>query len=76
MLFRSGFYAAVLTDIPQTDSPGGGSEDPNNAEGKPREAYVTDGDFIKDLEINDLRNRYTLTKGSTQKLVINPVVVC
>lgn len=30
---------------------------------------------MKDIEINDLRNRYTLTKGSTQKMVITPVVV-
>lgn len=28
-----------------------------------------EGDFIKDIEINDLRNRYVLTKGSTQKQV-------
>ena len=25
--------------------------------------------YIKDIEINDLRNRYVLTKGSTQKQV-------
>ncbi|KAB8199186.1 hypothetical protein BDV34DRAFT_207387 [Aspergillus parasiticus] len=31
--------------------------------------YVADGDYIKDIEINDLRNRYTLTKGSTQKMI-------
>lgn len=37
--------------------------------------YVTDGDYIKDIEINDLRNRYTLTKGSTQKLVITTPVL-
>ncbi|RDW57084.1 uncharacterized protein DSM5745_11566 [Aspergillus mulundensis] len=36
------------------------------------EIYVADGDYIKDIEINDLRNRYTLTKGSTQKMVITP----
>ncbi|OOF97820.1 hypothetical protein ASPCADRAFT_34248, partial [Aspergillus carbonarius ITEM 5010] len=35
--------------------------------------YVADGDYIKDIEINDLRNRYTLTKGSTQKMVITPI---
>ncbi|KAF2677251.1 hypothetical protein K458DRAFT_491984 [Lentithecium fluviatile CBS 122367] len=28
-----------------------------------------DGDFIQDIEINDLRNRYTLTKGAVQKRV-------
>jgi len=33
------------------------------------EIYQQDGDYIKDIEINDLRNRYTLTKGSTQKMV-------
>jgi hypothetical protein len=31
--------------------------------------YIEDGDYIKDIEVNDLRNRYTLTKGSTQKMV-------
>ena len=35
------------------------------------EMYVADGDYIKDIEVNDLRNRYTLTKGSTQKMVNN-----
>src|ERR1700760_1404996 len=35
--------------------------------------YVADGDYIKDIEVNDLRNRYTLTKGSTQKMVNIPV---
>lgn len=35
------------------------------------EVYVADGDFIKDIEVNDLRNRYLLTKGSTQKMVNN-----
>ena len=33
------------------------------------EMYIADGDYIKDIEVNDLRNRYTLTKGSTQKTV-------
>jgi hypothetical protein len=37
------------------------------------EIYVADGDYIKDIEINDLRNRYTLTKGSTQKMVNTPL---
>ncbi|KAI7659896.1 hypothetical protein KC319_g8792 [Hortaea werneckii] len=31
--------------------------------------YQQDGDYIRDIEINDLRNRYTLTKGSTQKMI-------
>jgi hypothetical protein len=33
------------------------------------EVYTQDGDYIKDIEINDLRNRYTLTRGQTQKMV-------
>jgi hypothetical protein len=33
------------------------------------EIYTQDGDYIKDIEINDLRNRYLLTKGATQKMV-------
>lgn len=36
------------------------------------EIYISDGDYIKDIEVNDLRNRYLLTKGSTQKMVITP----
>jgi hypothetical protein len=31
--------------------------------------YTSDGDYIQDIEVNDLRNRYLLTKGSTQKMV-------
>lgn len=38
------------------------------------EMYVADGDYIQDIEVNDLRNRYLLTKGSTQKMV-NTLVI-
>lgn len=38
--------------------------------------YIADGDYIKDIEVNDLRNRYLLTKGSTQKMVINDSLLC
>ena len=34
-----------------------------------RDMYMENGDFIKDIEVNDLRDRYTLTKGETQKMV-------
>jgi hypothetical protein len=51
----------------QTDSPGAKSDEAGDGTGK--DVYVTDGDYIKDIEINDLRNRYTLTKGSTQQMV-------
>ncbi len=33
------------------------------------EIYISDGDYIKDIEVNDLRNRYIVTKASTQKMV-------
>jgi homoaconitase len=39
------------------------------------EAYQQDGDYIQDIEINDLRNRYTLTKGAVQKKVNYSVVL-
>ncbi|KAK1908352.1 hypothetical protein P3342_009200 [Pyrenophora teres f. teres] len=39
----------------------------NSAAAISNETYQQDGDFIKDIEINDLRNRYTLTKGATQR---------
>ncbi|KTW27035.1 hypothetical protein T552_02527 [Pneumocystis carinii B80] len=34
-----------------------------------RDVYNQEGDYVKDIEVNDLRNRYTLTKGSTQKMI-------
>lgn len=43
----------------------------NSAAAISNETYQQDGDYIKDIEINDLRNRYTLTKGATQKRVNN-----
>ena len=45
---------------------------PKNAAG---EVFQQDGDYIKDIEINDLKNRYTLTKGAEQKRVISFCVI-
>ncbi|KAK5168574.1 hypothetical protein LTR04_006348 [Oleoguttula sp. CCFEE 6159] len=45
-------------------SPGSGT-----GSGIKDEIYQQDGDYIRDIEVNDLRNRYTLTKGSTQKMI-------
>lgn len=36
------------------------------------EIYISDGDYIKDIEVNDQRNRYIVTKASTQKMVNIP----
>ncbi|KAF2799039.1 hypothetical protein K505DRAFT_295283 [Melanomma pulvis-pyrius CBS 109.77] len=33
------------------------------------ETYQQDGDYVRDIEINDLRNRYMLTKGAVQKRI-------
>lgn len=33
------------------------------------EVYVADGDYIMDIDINNLRNRYVLTKSTTQKMI-------
>lgn len=66
----------LLTLLPQTNSPSaapGSAKSPSAAAGDSGtlnvEIYQQDGDYIKDIEVNDLRNRYTLTKGSTQKMV-------
>lgn len=61
----------------QTLSPSAGksaSPGPSNSTGTVNgEMYIADGDYIRDIEVNDLRNRYTLTKGSTQKMVNTPL---
>ncbi|KAI0147769.1 hypothetical protein GGR57DRAFT_493672 [Xylariaceae sp. FL1272] len=55
-------------DVPPIQSASTGAAGSN--EGKVNgEVYVSDGDYIKDIEVNDLRNRYLLTKGSTQKMI-------
>ncbi|EAU34558.1 predicted protein [Aspergillus terreus NIH2624] len=74
---KKGIQHVDVPPIRSTASPAPNSASPSardDASGKLNaEIYVADGDYIKDIEINDLRNRYTLTKGSTQKMVITPV---
>ncbi|KAI1649600.1 KH domain protein [Daldinia loculata] len=64
-------------DVPPIKSASSASPGPN-AESTPGainsnningEMYIADGDYIKDIEVNDLRNRYLLTKSSTQKMI-------
>lgn len=70
----------ALTRPAQTQSPSAAaSQSPGAAAGGLNaDIYTQDGDFIRDIEVNDLRNRYTLTKGSTQKMVnhhcCNPLI--
>lgn len=61
-------------NIQQTASPAAKSASPSGGQGTNKlhdEIYIADGDYIKDIEVNDLRNRYLLTKGATQKMVNN-----
>ncbi|KAK8212778.1 hypothetical protein M8818_002943 [Zalaria obscura] len=69
---KKGIQHVDVPPIRSTQSPSGGaarspSTDTNG--GLNKDIYTQDGDYIKDLEVNDLRNRYTLTKGSTQKMI-------
>ena len=68
-----------LLDFTQTESPVPKSTSPGAPSGSSTsningDMYIADGDYIKDIEVNDLRNRYTLTKGSTQKMVNTPIM--
>ncbi|CAI7564542.1 unnamed protein product [Penicillium glandicola] len=68
---KKGIQHVDVPPIRSADSATENSQSPA-AEGAAKlnaEIYVADGDYIKDIEINDLRNRYTLTKGSTQKMI-------
>ncbi|KAI0181943.1 hypothetical protein GGR52DRAFT_568151 [Hypoxylon sp. FL1284] len=64
-------------DVPPIKSTSSASPGPNSASATGGngtanlngEVYIADGDYIKDIEVNDLRNRYLLTKSSTQKMI-------
>ncbi|CZT08748.1 related to branch point bridging protein (MSL5) [Rhynchosporium graminicola] len=61
---------STLSPVRNPASPGpSGSVSGNSAALVNGEMYIADGDYIRDIEVNDLRNRYTLTKGSTQKMI-------
>lgn len=65
-------YVPILTSIIQTQSPVAKAASPSSGQSTSKletDIYQQDGDYIKDIEVNDLRNRYTLTKGPTQKMV-------
>lgn len=53
----------------QAPTPSGNNSGSTPAPNLDGEMYVADGDYIQDIEVNDLRNRYLVTKGSTQKMV-------
>ena len=77
---KKGIQHVDVPPIQSTLSPPANSASPappkelNSASVVNGEMYIADGDYIRDIEVNDLRNRYTLTKGSTQKMVNTPCV--
>ncbi|MCJ1279954.1 hypothetical protein MMC21_007779 [Puttea exsequens] len=71
---KKGIQHVDVPPIRSTSSPVAKSASPNPNSGSSTsningDMYIADGDYIKDIEVNDLRNRYTLTKGSTQKMI-------
>lgn len=73
---KKGIQHVDVPPIQSALSPAGGKSASPGASGSGNsvalvngEMYIADGDYIRDIEVNDLRNRYTLTKGSTQKMV-------
>lgn len=69
-------YTDAVSQPSSPNGSSGASKSPAPPASLNSDIYTQDGDFIKDIEVNDLRNRYTLTKGSTQKLVNIPGVAC
>ncbi|KAL2041147.1 hypothetical protein N7G274_006091 [Stereocaulon virgatum] len=71
---KKGIQHVDVPPIRSTSSPVAKSTSPKPNTGSSTsningDMYIADGDYIKDIEVNDLRNRYTLTKGSTQKTI-------
>lgn len=60
------YLSQTASPVGKVSSPGVSGSSTSNING---DMYIADGDYIKDIEVNDLRNRYTLTKGATQKMV-------
>lgn len=73
---RKGIQTVDVPPIQSTSSPvpvkASAPSNGNSMSKVDGDIYIADGDYIKDIEVNDLRNRYTLTKGSTQKMVNTP----
>ncbi|KAK1972134.1 hypothetical protein LY78DRAFT_566550 [Colletotrichum sublineola] len=71
---KKGIQHVDVPPIKTATPPTGAAQSPDPANTINGEMYIADGDYIKDIEVNDLRNRYLLTKGSTQKMVNTPVL--
>ncbi|KAI9815060.1 MAG: hypothetical protein M1827_002903 [Pycnora praestabilis] len=67
---KKGIQHVDVPPIRSVASPTGKASSPSASSSNINgEMYIADGDYIRDIEVNDLRNRYTLTKGSTQKMI-------
>ncbi|KAH8697196.1 hypothetical protein BGW36DRAFT_427166 [Talaromyces proteolyticus] len=67
---KKGIQHVDVPPIRSTASPVAKSTTPIEGATKlDNDVYIADGDYIRDIEVNDLRNRYTLTKGSTQRMI-------
>ncbi|KAK0514201.1 hypothetical protein JMJ35_002818 [Cladonia borealis] len=71
---KKGIQHVDVPPIRSTSSPVAKSASPKPNSGSSTsningDMYIADGDYIKDIEVNDLRNRYMLTKGQTQKMI-------
>lgn len=55
---------------PVRPPPPSGSGDANDKPPIHGEMYVSGGDFIQDIEINDLKNRYMVAKASTLQMIM------
>jgi hypothetical protein len=70
---RKGIQHVDVPPIKSSEAPQSPGAGPSGAGSSAKgEMYISDGDYIKDIEVNDLRNRYVVTKGATQKLVNPP----
>lgn len=72
---RKGIQHVDVPPVRSTAAPSNNGESATPAGAINGEMYISDGDYIKDIEVNDLRNRYLLTKGSTQKMVNYSLVI-
>lgn len=63
-----------VSSIPAPPPPSIGVIVKKDERGPLGDVYQQDGDWMKDIEINNLRNRYLLTKPGTQQQVISDLL--
>jgi hypothetical protein len=71
---RKGIQHVDVPPIQSSSSTPSKPDTPSNADSSQgpslqKEMYVANGDYIQDIEVNDLKNRYLITKASTQQMI-------